>query len=238
MLTSDSKSIKLMNLTSKQALSNHLQGFISQNKKSRIEEVLNFRTRHLTVVLEDIYQPQNASAIVRTCDIFGVQDLHIIENKNYYELNPEVVKGASKWVDMHRYNTYENNTANCLQQLKKKNYRILATSPSAGSLSINDVSLDQKTALVFGTEYTGVSDIVKNYADEMVTIPMFGFTDSFNVSVSAALCLKSLITNMHTNGVDWKLSETEKVALRLDWYRSIVVNAELYEKRFFENANN
>lgn len=227
-----------MDLGTQQALVQYFKEFVSDNKKSRIEEVLDYRTRQLTVVLEDIYQPQNASAIVRTCDIFGVQDLHIIENKNYYELNPEVVKGSSKWVNMYRYNTAENNTVNCLEGLKKNKYRILATSPSANSLSINDISLDQKTALVFGTEHTGVSDIVKEYADEMVTIPMFGFTESFNVSVSAALCLNALITNMHSSDVDWKLTEVEKVALRLDWYRSIVVNAELYEKRFFEEMNN
>ena len=227
-----------MDIATKKALADYFEEYVSDNKKSRIEEVLNFRTHHLTVVLEDIYQPQNASAIVRTCDIFGVQDLHIIENKNYYELNPEVVKGSSKWVSMHRYNTHENNTVRCLEQLKKNKYRILATSPSTESLSINDVSLDHKTALVFGTEHTGVSDIVKEYADEMVTIPMFGFTESFNVSVSAALCLNAFITKMHASNVNWRLSEEEKVALRLDWYRNIVVNAELYEKRFFDKANN
>lgn len=226
-----------MELATQESLVEYFTAFISDNKKSRIEEVLDYRTRQLTVVLEDIYQPQNASAIVRTCDIFGVQDLHIIENKNYYELNPEVVKGSSKWVNMYRYNTSENNTVQCLDQLQKNNYRILATSPSPDSLSINDVSMDQKTALVFGTEYTGVSEIVKDYADEMVTIPMFGFTESFNVSVSAALCLNALITNMHNSNVDWRLTEAEKVTLRLEWFRSIVVNAELYEKRFFEDSN-
>ena len=118
-----------MDSATKKALADYFEEYVSDNKKSRIEEVLDYRTHHLTVVLEDIYQPQNASAIVRTCDIFGVQDLHIIENKNYYELNPEVVKGSSKWVSMHRYNTLENNTAKCLEQLKKNKYRILATSP-------------------------------------------------------------------------------------------------------------
>jgi tRNA (guanosine-2'-O-)-methyltransferase len=227
-----------MDFATQQALVEYFSSYISDHKRSRIEEVLNYRTRHLTVVLEDIYQPQNASAIVRTCDIFGVQDLHIIENKNYYELNPEVVKGSSKWVNMNQYNSTRNNTAQCLEQLKKKKYKILATSPSPESLSINDISLDHKTALVFGTEHTGVSDIVKEYADEMVTIPMFGFTESFNVSVSAALCLNSLITNMHASDADWRLSEEEKVATRLDWYRKIVVNADMYENRFFEDANN
>lgn len=147
----------------------------------------------MTVVLEDIYQSQNASATVRTCDIFGVQNLHIIENKNYYELNPKVAKGSSKWVNMYRYNTSENDTVQCFEQFKKNNYRILVTCPSPDSLSINDVSLDQKTALVFGTEYTRMSDIVKDCADAMMT---FGFTESFNVCVSAALCLNALIINI------------------------------------------
>lgn len=226
-----------MELSTQKELVEYFSKYISDNKKSRIEEVLDYRTRHLTVVLEDIYQPQNASAIVRTCDIFGVQDLHIIENENYYELNPEVVKGSSKWISMQQYNAHKNNTVECLEKLKRNNYRILATSPSPESLSINDISLDQKTALVFGTEYTGVSDIVKDYADEMVTIPMFGFTESFNVSVSAALCLNAMITKMHENKVNWQLSGSDKVALRLEWYRSIVVNAALYEKRFFEEFN-
>jgi tRNA (guanosine-2'-O-)-methyltransferase len=92
----------------------YLLQFVTQNKRNRFEEIIRNRTRHLTVALEDIYQSHNASAVLRTCDCFGIQDVHIIENKYKYTLNPDIALGASQWLCLEKYNQREDNTADCL----------------------------------------------------------------------------------------------------------------------------
>lgn len=209
--------------------------FVTDHKKELIEEVLSHRTRHLTVVLEDIYESQNASAVLRTCDCFGIQDLHVIENRNTYTLNPQVVQGASKWVDVIQYNTTKvNNTIDCINTLKSKGYKIYATSPNGNGKSINEVQIDDKVALFFGTEYDGLTDDVIDNADELIQIPMYGFTESFNLSVSAAVCLNILTSKLFTSEVSWQLSEEEKKTIRLDWYKKIVERSALMEQEFIK----
>ncbi len=210
--------------------------FVTDHKKELIEQVLSHRTRHLTVVLEDIYESQNASAVLRTCDCFGIQDLHIIENKNTYTINPQVVQGASKWVDVIQYNNPKvNNTIDCIKTLKSRGYKIYATSPNENGKSINEVQIDDKVALFFGTEYDGLTSDVIDNADELIQIPMYGFTESFNLSVSAAVCLNILTSKLFTSDVSWQLSEEEKKPIRLDWFKKIVQRSELMEQEFIKN---
>jgi tRNA (guanosine-2'-O-)-methyltransferase len=197
-------------------------------------EVLHNRTRYITVVLEDIYQSQNASAAVRTCDCFGVQDLHIVENRHVYKLNPKVVHGASKWVDMHRYEETVNNTTCCLETLRSAGYRIVGTTPSKIAKSVHDLDIDKPTALVFGTEATGLSEAAVGLCDEMVTYPMYGFTESLNISVSVSLCLSSLISRLRISDVNWHLPEKEKEALRLQWYKNSVQRPDILEREFYK----
>ena len=176
----------------------YLADFISDSKKRVIEKVLINRTRFITVVLEDIFQPQNASAVVRSCDCFGIQDLHIVENRNEYTLNPDVTLGASKWVDLYRYNTSDKeNTTTCLNTLEDKGYVIYATSPKGEDLTVGEIDFDHKIALMFGTELTGLSEYALAKAHKVVKIPMYGFTESYNLSVSVALSLHSLINKLH-----------------------------------------
>lgn len=195
----------------------YMLSYLSENRLSNFNKVVNFRTRHLTVVLEDIYHPQNASAVIRTCDIYGVQDLNIIENRNTFEVNPKVVIGSSKWIDLHKYSEAKNNTVESLKELKKQGYRIVATSPHANGYTIHDLPLDDKIALCFGTEETGLSKEALELADDHVVIPMFGFTESFNISVSAAICLSHITKRLHESEIDWELSDEEKKALLLEW---------------------
>ena len=220
-------------------LTKHLAGFISEAKKQTIEKVLSRRTRHITVVLEDIYQPHNASAVIRTCDCFGVQDLHIIEKRNEYTLNPNVSQGSSKWVDIYRYGEPDtSNTSRCLDTLEQSGYTIYATSSHQADMDITEVALDQKAALVFGTELSGLSAQVLERAKRVVRIPMFGFTESFNLSVSVALCLQPLINKLHLSKVDWVLTRKERQTIRLDWYRRAVRNAEILERAFYDQPGN
>jgi tRNA (guanosine-2'-O-)-methyltransferase len=212
-----------------------LSSFITDNRYSQLREVLKNRTRYITVVLEDIYQSQNASAVLRTCDCFGIQDVHIIENKNEYKINPDVALGASKWLSMNYYNKTENNTLDAINKLKADGYRIVATTPHTNDVNLEDFSLsDGKTALVFGTELTGISDIVYENADEFMKIPMYGFTESFNISVSAAVILHHLTYKLRNSDIDWQLEEDESDKLLLNWIRSSIKKSKLLEKRFYE----
>lgn len=200
-----------------------LEGFSNDNRKELLRKNVEDRTRYITLVLEDIFQAQNASAVIRTCDCFGIQDLHVIENYNSYKLNPDVVMGASKWVDLHRHHKEERNTLSTISKLKSQGYRIVATTPHTNDILLPDFDLSKgKAAFFFGTERTGLSDEVMNNADEFVKIPMYGFTESFNISVSAALVLSHLTTALRRSNVEWRLSDNEKLELNLKWLRKTV----------------
>ena len=203
-----------------------LSEYLTERRKSLIDTVLSKRTRYVTVVLEDIYKPQNASAVLRTCECQGIQDLHIIEKNHLYEVNPDVVKGASKWLTIYKYEKEEGDTTRkCFDHLRKNGYRIVATDPR-GKRPVQEVGLDQKIALVFGTEYEGLSETAKENCDELVNIPMYGFTESYNLSVSAAICLQSLTTQLRGSEVNWQLTEEEREALKLLWYKGQVRDAD------------
>lgn len=197
--------------------------FISDNRKDLINKNVADRTRYIKIVLEDIFQPQNASAVMRSCDCFGIQDLHVIENRNEYNINPDVVMGSSKWVHLHRHNQEEKNTLSTIAQLKEEGYRIIATTPHTNDILLPDFNLEKgKAAFFFGTELTGLSQEVMDHADEFVKIPMYGFTESFNISVCAALVLNHLSTELRRSDVDWQLSEYESLELKLDWLMNSV----------------
>lgn len=190
--------------------------------------------RYLTIVLEDIFQPHNASAVLRSCDCFGIQDVHIIENSNKYLVNPDVALGSSKWLNLVQYNSSEHNTRNCLEQLKAKGYRIVATTPHEKGFALDELPMDQKTALVFGTEMRGLTNEALEMSDAFVKIPMYGFTESLNISVSAALCLYHLTEKLRRSQIQWQLDECEIIETKLAWARQVVKDASLIEARFLK----
>lgn len=210
----------------------YLSQFVSETRRAKFDTVLDFRTRHITIALEDLYQPHNASAVLRSCDIFGIQDIHIIENKNAYTVNKDIALGAPKWLNLHRYRKEENNSLDCIKKLKAQGYRIVATTPHEKDCNLEDLSVDKPLALFFGTELTGISDTVREHADEFVKIPMYGFTESFNISVSAALCLHTLKEKLHKSSANWHLNELEKDELLLRWLRNSIPKVELIEKDY------
>lgn len=208
------------------AITEYLSDFISENKKDRMEEVLGQRTRHLTVVLEDIFKPHNASAVLRTCECFGIQDVHIVEQRNSYDVNPYVTRGSAKWLTIHKYDhPNHHNIETCFEQLRKNKYQIVATSP-IGTQTIKDIPIDRKTALVFGTEETGISQYIEDNADNLVQIPMYGFTESFNISVSAAILLETFVERLKMSDTKWELTNTEKNALKFEWYKGCIKHSE------------
>lgn len=212
----------------------HLAQFITDHKKEGVERVLANRTRFISVVLEDIFQSQNASAVIRTCECMGVQEVHIVENITKYSINPRVLKGANKWMNISRHaSRKENNTIACITELKASGYTVLALDPDADGQSIFDVDIsNSKVALVFGNELRGLSPTAIAHCHSKVKIPMYGFTESLNISVSVAICLSSLISRIRESGVDVGLTNEEKDTIRLAWYRKIVRNSSLIEREF------
>ena len=224
-----------MNYKTKQELIEFLKPFVLENRFELFNRILSERTRFITVVLEDIYQPQNASAVLRTCDCFGIQDVHIIENKNVFELNKDVVLGSAQWLTLYNYNKKEDNSTHAIENLKKRGYRIVATSPHTDDKLLSDFNLDNgRTALVFGTEKSGISETVKEMADEFVKIPMFGFTESFNISVAVALTLHSITEKLRNSKIYYGLTENEKADLLLQWLRNTIKKVSLLENKFKE----
>lgn len=219
--------------TDKEVIS-HFSQYITEHKKSFIERVLNQRTRHITVVLEDIYQSQNASAVIRTCECMGLQGVHIVENKSKYHLNTRVLKGADKWMDLIRHREKNsNNTEKCFAKLRNEGYKILVTDPAADGTSIYDIDPTQnKIAIVFGNELRGTSPYAVDHGDQKVKIPMYGFTESLNISVSVAICVNALITSLRASSIDFTLTEQDKEAIRLVWYRKIVRRSDIIEREF------
>lgn len=213
----------------------YLKQFVSEERLRRFDEILDERTRHITVVLEDIYQAHNASAVLRSCDCFGLQDVHFIESRNRYKISTDVDMGASQWLSINRVpNQEKTNTIPFLKSLKEKGYKIVATTPHEKDCTLDKLSIDQKTALVFGTEIEGITDDVRSVADEFVRIPMYGFTESYNISVSAALCLYELTTRLRASGINYKLSPDEKQTLWLEWLMKSIKRCDLIVKDWEE----
>lgn len=214
-------------------LTNHLSQFVSDHKKEFVDRVLNERTRYVTIVLENIYQSQNASATLRTSECMGLQGVHIVENTAKYELNIRVLKGADKWLELHRYRTRGiNNTEACFAKLKSEGYKIYVADPAEDGIPIDELNVDQKIALVFGNELRGVSDYAIENADGKMKIPMYGFTESLNISVSVAISLNTIMKKLRESEVDFHLTEEEKRLIRLEWFKKIVKRSDLLEREF------
>ena len=213
----------------------YLEGFVTYKRKNLFRIILQDRTRHFTVVLEDIYQQHNASAVIRSCDIFGIQDVHVIENKYKSKVSKNIAKGSQKWLSFHNYKEDTNNTLECLNSLKSKGYQIIATTPHNNSCSLHDFDISKKSAFVFGVEKTGVSDLVMNNADGLLKIPMVGFTESLNISVAAAIILENLSHQLRNSALDWALTVEEQQILYTSWIEKTIKNVDEIKERFIKN---
>jgi tRNA (guanosine-2'-O-)-methyltransferase len=214
-------------------ISDYLRTFVTEERLRLFQNVLEQRTRYLTVVLENIYQPQNASAVLRSCDGFGIQDVHIIENFNDFAVSSGVTKGVDKWMTLEHYNKSDFNTVECLNHLKGQGYAIAATSPHAEGYELHNMPLDKPVAIMFGAEKKGLTDTALEMADMHVRIPMVGFSESFNISVSAAVTLYDLAQRLKEQfPASRKLSQNEQDVLLLKWLRKSLENPELIEERF------
>jgi tRNA (guanosine-2'-O-)-methyltransferase len=232
----EAQSQNLVDPRLREAVVSHLGQFISEHKKKFIEQVLDQRTKYLALILEDIYQSHNASAVIRTCECLGLQDIHIIESSSTWSTNKQVLKGSHKWIDIHRYRSKKsNNIEDCFSRLRKQGYRIVVTDPAPGGIAVDELKLDSPIALVMGNELRGCSQFAIENADERVRIPMAGFTESLNISVSAAICLNTILAKLRRSNHPWTLSGQEKSDLRLQWYKKVVRRSELLEREFLRS---
>jgi len=216
-----------------------LKQFVTDNRHELFDQVLENRTKYITIALEDIYQSQNASAVLRTSDCFGLQDIHIIENRNMYDVNPDVALGSSKWLNLIKYNHTENNTLEAINSLREKGYRIVATTPHNDDVNLEDFDLNKgKVALFFGTELNGLSDLMIENADEYLKIPMVGFTESFNISVSAAIILHHLTSKLRRSDINWQLPSAEKEELMIDWLKKTIKMSSMLVEEFLSKKKN
>ncbi|PLW92362.1 MAG: rRNA methyltransferase [Marinilabiliales bacterium] len=209
---------------------------ISEERRQRFQSISSNRTRHITVAIENIYQSHNASAVLRSCDCFGIQDVHIIEGSNQFNPNDEIALGAEKWLDIYKYNG-DNPLDICYSELRQKGYLIAATTPHFDAIPVNNLPIDRPLALVFGTEKDGLTEEAVNKSDIRVALPMYGFTESFNISVSVALFLQKTIDKSIENNSLRYLSEEERHALLIQWCLKSIRNSEnLFS--VFENTEN
>lgn len=219
-----------------QQLSEYLQQFLTPQRRAKFAEVLANRTRKLTVVVFDLFQEHNASAILRTCEAFGIQDVHIVESENRFRPKRDIAMGTERWLTLHRYQGTDS-LQSCLRHLQSRGFRIAATVLDDRSQCVTDltVSAEHPLALVFGTEKHGLPQMAIEMADLLVKVPMFGFVESFNVSVATALSLQALTQRLRS-GNDWELTDQEQADLLLDWTRKTVPNCEAIELRFRQDC--
>jgi len=219
-------------LSDKKSFLSFLWKHLTEERINRFEEVLKCRTRHIAIAAEDIFQERNASALIRTADCFGIQDVHIIENHNQYKVSTSIAGGADKWVDVHLYNGKENSTEECIKSLKEKGYRIVATTPHNNEKNPDQLDINMKTAIFLGKEKEGISETIIKQADDFLSIPMVGFTESFNLSVAGALILYSLTNRLRKSAINWQLSENEKDDLRIQWAMTSIHSSENLLKKY------
>lgn len=207
----------------------YLEEFITPERKEGFIRVLQERTKFITVAIEDVFQLHNTSAVIRSCEVFGIQEAHVIENKYGKRLDDKIAMGAQKWVDVHRYK----GTNDCIEGLKKKGYRIVATTPYENATLLDDYEFNDKIALFFGTERDGLSSDVTQKADDFLKIPMYGFTESLNISVSAAIILQELTNKLRRGNLNWPLTEEEKLDKMVDWTKKSIRSCEDVLARYY-----
>lgn len=206
----------------------YLESYLTEERKQRFLDVLQQRTRHITIAVEDVYQLHNTSAILRSCDAFGVQDIHVVESRFGKRLDKNIAMGAEQWVDVYRYK----DVADCISKLREDGYQIIATTPHNDSTLLPDFSPLEKSAIFFGTERKGLSKEVMEQADGFLKIPMVGFSESLNVSVSAAIIIQQLAQKVRNSQVEWQLSDIEMLEKRLDWTKKSIKNVDGIIKRY------
>ena len=211
----------------------YLENILTENRKERFLSVLKNRTRHFTVAVEDVFQMHNTSAVMRSCEVFGIQELHVIEQRFGKRIDKEIAMGAQKWVDINAFDSI----TGCLDNLQSRGYQIIATTPHEDDCLLEDFDISKPSALFFGTERDGLSEEILKRADGFLKIPMVGFTESLNISVSAAIIIQNLTERLRKSNIQWQLSEDEIIEKRLQWAKNTIKDIKRIEARYYSKKN-
>ena len=206
----------------------YLETFLTENRRDRFKEILPYRTKHFTVATEDVYQLHNTSAVMRTCDVFGIQELNIVEELNSKSIDREIAMGAQKWVDLNRFQSI----TDCINDVKSKGYQIVATTPHMDDCELIDFDITKRSCFFFGRESQGLSQQVLDQADCFLKIPMVGFTESLNISVSAAIILQHVTAQLRKSAIDWQLTDEEIIEKRVDWIKKTIKDYDAIVERY------
>lgn len=209
-----------------------LENILTDNRKERFQQVLSKRTNHFTIAMEDIFQLHNTSAVMRSCEVFGIQQLNVIEERYTKSIDKEIAMGAQKWVDVNRFDSI----SGCISSMKSKGYQIIATTPHENDCDLDDFDISKPSALFFGTERDGLSEEVLQNADGFLKIPMAGFTESLNISVSAAIIIQNLMSRLHKSDIKWQLSDEEILEKRLQWAKNTIKDIKRIEERYYSEV--
>ena len=207
-----------------------LENILTDNRKERFLNVLKNRTNHFTIAVEDVFQMHNTSAVMRSCEVFGIQELNVIEQRYGKSIDKEIAMGAQKWVDINAFDSI----SGCVDSLKAKGYQIIATTSHENNCLMDDFDISKPSALFFGTERDGLSEEILQKADGFLKIPMVGFTESLNISVSAAIIIQNLMHRLRNSDINWQLSEDEILKKRLQWARSSIKDIKRIEGRYYQ----
>lgn len=207
-----------------------LAEFMTAERYGVLRGGVAMRTRYMTVLAENMYHGQNAAALIRHCDAFGVQEMHTVETLCRFEPNPVIARGSERWVDVHRHAS----TAEAVAELRRRGYRIVATTPHREDATPETFDVTKGPfALVFGTEHAGISDEAIAAADEFLRIPMCGLVESLNVSASAAILIYQLSERVRRTVDGWRMTEAEQAELMERWMRRSVKDADAILQRRF-----
>lgn len=208
-----------------------LEGFVTPERREKFIKILGQRTNHFTVVVEDVFQLHNTSAVMRSCEVFGIQNLHVVEQRFGKSIDKEIAMGAQKWVDVNRHGSIDE----AIASVREKGYKIIATTPHRDDCTLDEFDIQSPAAIFFGTEKEGLSPEVLSQADGFLKIPMVGFTESLNISVSAAIILQNLTSRLRKSDINWKLSPQEILEKRLYWMKMSIKDIQAIEARYYAN---
>ena len=216
-------------------LNNYLRTLLTNERLEKFERVIHQRTRHVTLVTENILEEHNVNAVMRSCECLGVQDVYVINNLKHFKPARKVLQGSHKWLTLNKYDERgSNNTGRCVADLRAKGYKIAVTSFQPDALPLEEINIKHPLAVVFGNEGDGVSEYLLKQADYKLIIPMSGFTSSFNISVSAGIILHHLLYRLKQSGINWQLTPAEKEQVQFGWIRNSLKDFDYLVKYYFE----
>lgn len=209
-----------------------LKEFISPERFDKLASRLDFRTRYMLLGLEDIFYPHNASATIRSAEAFGIQEIHAVQSLCHFSPSRHIVRGTDQWVDIERWQS----TPELVENLKSRGYRIVVTAPRKGGSTLENFDVAKgKFALFMGTEKTGISDWLMEQADDAIYIPMVGFAESLNISVSAAIITQELTSKIRKMDPSvWQISTQDRQELLLKWVKCSIRDVDNIIKRISE----